>query len=207
MSEVAPSGSDGPIEVIVLNGASSSGKTTLAASLQDVLEESWLVFGIDTLISALPLALLEIHDDATIGARPRDHVFRKGGLSFGAEGEVTVGAEYRRLEAAWLLGLSAIADSGVRLILDEVFLDGRHSQDRVHQALAGRRVAWIGVTCDLDVATKRERDRGDRVVGESEKQARLVHDGVLYDLVVDTTSRSSDEVAGQIARHLRASTA
>jgi len=84
MSEVAPSGSDGPIEVIVLNGASSSGKTTLAASLQDVLEESWLVFGIDTLISALPLALLEIHDDATIGARPRDHVFRKGGLSFGA---------------------------------------------------------------------------------------------------------------------------
>ena len=207
MSEVAPSGSDGPIEVIVLNGASSSGKTTLAASLQDVLEESWLVFGIDTLISALPLALLEIHDDATIGARPRDHVFRKGGLSFGAEGEVTVGAEYRRLEAAWLLGLSAIADSGVRLILDEVFLDGRHSQDRVHQALAGRRVAWIGVTCDLDVATQRERDRGDRVVGESEKQARLVHDVVLYDLVVDTTSRSSDEVAGQIARHLRASTA
>ena len=138
-----------------------------------IRDRSWLVFGIDTLISALPLALLEIHDDATIGARPRDHVFRKGGLSFGAEGEVTVGAEYRRLEAAWLLGLSAIADSGVRLILDEVFLDGRHSQDRVHQALAGRRVAWIGVTCDLDVATQRERDRGDRVVGESEKQARL----------------------------------
>jgi hypothetical protein len=64
MSAESPS-STTPIEVIVLNGASSSGKTTLAAALQDILEESWLVFGIDTLISALPLDLLEIHDDAT----------------------------------------------------------------------------------------------------------------------------------------------
>ena len=69
--------SDGPVEVIVLNGASSTGKTTLATSLQDGLEESWLVLGVDTLISALPLALLNIHDDATIGARPKDHVVRR----------------------------------------------------------------------------------------------------------------------------------
>jgi len=33
-----PTGGDGPVEVIVLNGASSTGKTTLAASLQDVFD-------------------------------------------------------------------------------------------------------------------------------------------------------------------------
>jgi chloramphenicol 3-O phosphotransferase len=73
--------------------------------------------------------------------------------------------------------------------------------------LAGRRVAWIGVICDVDVASQRERDRGDRVVGASEKQSRRVHEGVRYDLVVDTTSRTTDDVACEIAQYVRALTA
>ena len=195
---------DNPVEVIVLNGPSSSGKTTLATELQEVLEETWLVFGIDTLISALPLALLEIHEGATIGARPKEHLVRDGGIRFDADGEITVGSEFRRLETAWLSGLSSIVESGVRLILDEVFLDGAHSQDRLRQALAGRRVAWIGVTCNVDVATQRERDRGDRVVGEFERQSGRVHEGVQYDLVIDTTSRPSNELAREIAEYVQA---
>jgi chloramphenicol 3-O phosphotransferase len=203
MGAVVPSRDDN-IEVIVLNGPSSAGKTTIASALQEVLEVSWLVFGIDTLIGALGLPLLEMHDDAIIGARPRQHVVREGGIKFDVDGEITVGAEFRRLEAAWLEGLSRMAESGARLILDEVFLDGVHSQDRFRRAFDGRSIMWVGVTCDVDVATQRERDRGDRVVGASEKQSRHVHEGVHYDLVVDTTSRTPDDVAQQIAEHLRA---
>jgi chloramphenicol 3-O phosphotransferase len=194
---------DGPVEVIVLNGASSTGKTTLAAALQDVLEESWLVFGIDTLISALPLALLEIHEEAIIGAHPKEHEVRPGGIRFDANGEIAIGSEFRRLEEAWLHGLSMMAASGVRLILDEVFLDGALSQNRVRQHLDGRHVVWVGVTCDVEVATRRERDRGDRVVGASAQQIGRVHQGVDYDLIVDTTSRSSLDVATEIAGFTR----
>jgi len=203
MSEKSPSRRGAPIEVIVLNGASSSGKTTLAVALQDIFDESWLIFGIDTLISALPLALLDLHEDATIGARPRDHVVREDGISFDAGGEITIGAEFRRLEGAWVKGLSSIAETGARLILDEVFLDGARSQDRLRRALAGRNIAWIGVTCDATVATQRERDRGDRVVGGFERQSTRVHEGVHYDLVVDTTSRPTHEIAQQIVEHVR----
>jgi chloramphenicol 3-O phosphotransferase len=202
MTMDAPMTSTVPFDVIVLNGASSSGKTTLAAARQDTLDESWLVFGIDTLISALPLALLEIHPDAEIGAHPREHHVRDGGIAFDADGAITVGAEFRRLEAALRKGLSTIAESSVHLILDEVFLDGVRSQDQLRHALAGRRIAWIGVTCDNEVAARRERDRGDRVVGASEIQSMLVHDSVLYDLVVDTTARSAHEVAREIVDRL-----
>jgi chloramphenicol 3-O phosphotransferase len=194
------------IEVIVLNGTSSSGKSTLAEALQDVLDESWLVFGIDTLFRALPLSLLEIHEDATFSPRPRDHVVRDGGISFDVDGAITVGVEFRRLEDSLLVGLAAIAESGTRLILDEVFLDGGTSQERVRQALAGRRVAWVGVTCDVAVAMQRELDRGDRVVGMVERQSKIVHDGVHYDLVVDTTSRPASELARQITEHLHVPT-
>jgi chloramphenicol 3-O phosphotransferase len=194
------------VEVIVLNGTTSSGKTTLAEALQDVLEESWLVFGIDTLLSALPLALWDIADDAIISPRPRDHEVRDGGIAFSADGDVTVGVEFRRLEDSWLQGLATIAASGTRLILDDVFLDGVTSQDRLRHALSGRHVMWVGVTCDVDVALQRERDRGDRVVGMVARQSSSVHEGVHYDLVVDTTTQSATEVARQIAEHLHAAT-
>jgi len=190
----------------VLNGVSSSGKTTLAEALQDTLGDTWLIFGIDTLLSALPLALLEIHPDAAIGAHPREHHVREGGIAFDQDGTITVGAEFRRLESAWLKGVAAVVDSGVRLILDEVFLDGVLSQDRLGHALAGHRIAWFGVICDDDVAARRERERGDRVVGASQKQSVLVHEGVHYDLVVDTTVSTPQEVARQIVDHLLAST-
>ncbi len=191
-----------PIEVIILNGTSSSGKSTLAQALQDLLDESWLVFGIDTLFRALPLSLLDIHEDATFRPLPEDHVAREGGISFDAEGAVTVGVEFRRLDDARLVGLAAIAETGTRLILDEVFLDGGETQERVRRTFAGRRVAWVGVTCEHAVAKQREIDRGDRVVVMVEQQSQIVHDGVHYDLVVDTTSRPTLELAHEIAQHL-----
>lgn len=198
-----PSETAAAIDIIVLNGTSSSGKTSLAVALQDVLDDSWLVFGVDTLIGALPLALVDIHEAATIDARPEVHDVRDGGISFGADGDISVGLEYRRLEASWLMGLATIATSGTRLILDEVFLDGERSQERFRQSFPGRRIAWIGVTCDRDVATERERRRGDRVVGMVEKQSSLVHEGVVYDLVVDTTVHTAPELARRIANYLR----
>jgi chloramphenicol 3-O phosphotransferase len=204
MSAELPSMGD-VVGVIVLNGPSSSGKTTLAHALQDVLEDTWLVFGIDTLITALPLALLEIHEDAVLAAHPRRHLVRDGGISFDAHGTITLGTEFRRLEAAWLKGVAAIVADGVHVILDEVFLDAGTSQDRLRQALNGRRIAWIGVTCDLDVLTRRERERGDRPLGGAEHQSRRVHDGVHYDLTVDTTSRTPDALAREIASHVVAS--
>jgi chloramphenicol 3-O phosphotransferase len=100
-----------------------------------------------------------------------------------------------------LLFLSTIAESGTRFILDEVFLDGVRSQDRLDRSLTGRTIAWVGVTCDADVAKVRERNRGDRVVGMFERQSKRVHDGVHYELVVDTTSSTPHEVAQEIARH------
>jgi chloramphenicol 3-O phosphotransferase len=118
-----------------------------------------------------------------------------------------VGSEFRRLEAAWLRGLAVIGDSGTRLILDEVFLDGGVSQERLRRAFAGRRLLWVGVTCDVGVAVQRERDRGDRVVGMVERQSTSVHVGVHYDLTVDTTSNAPHELARKIAELIQTPTA
>ena len=44
--------------VLVLNGGSSSGKSTLARALQTALPGVWLRLGVDTLVEACPADLL-----------------------------------------------------------------------------------------------------------------------------------------------------
>lgn len=178
--------SHGPASVIVLNGASSSGKTSIALQLQRILPDVWCHFGVDELIAALP-------------PRPSG----RAAISFGERGEVSVGAEFRALEAAWLTGLAAMVRAGLRLIIDDVFLSGAASQARLAERLVGLQVCWIGVRCDPTVAAARERARPDRVAGMAVSQSPLVHAGVHYDLEVDTTATTVVECAERIAAILR----
>lgn len=117
-------------------------------------------------------------------------------------GGVSVGAEFRALDAAWTEGIAAVAGAGAGIVVDDVFLGGPHSQERRRKALAGLDVLWVGVRCDSAVAEGREITRGDRVRGMAASQAQLVHEGVHYDLEVDTTHTEALECARTIAAHV-----
>ncbi|MFB7184182.1 chloramphenicol phosphotransferase CPT [Streptomyces sp. NPDC056178] len=173
--------------MIVLNGGSSSGKSGIARCLQAVLPEPWLAFGVDTLVDAMPASM-----------RTSD-----AGIEFAPDGEVIVGPEFRTLETAWIEGIAAMARSGARVIVDEVFLGGAESQRRWQKALDGVGVLWVGVRCESEVAAAREVARGDRVTGMAASQADVVHRGVFYDLEVDTTRSESMECARIIADRVR----
>ena len=170
-------------QVIVLNGGSSSGKTGIARCLQAVLPRPWLSLSVDTFVDALPAAM------RTSGA----------GIEFADDGGVHVGPEFRALEATWIAGVAAMVRAGARVIVDEVFLGGPDSQKRWRDALDGLDVLWVGVRCDPDVAAGRETARGDRVAGMAASQAALVHEGVTYDLEVDTTHNEALTCAYAIA--------
>ncbi|AJF66494.1 chloramphenicol phosphotransferase CPT [Streptomyces vietnamensis] len=172
--------------MIILNGGSSSGKSGIVRCLQAVLPEPWLAFGVDSFIDALP-------------AKMQDS---DGGIVFDAVGGVSVGAGFRALEAAWAGGLVAMARAGARIVVDDVFLGGAASQQRWREALGDLPVLWVGVRCDSAVAEGREIARGDRTVGMAAQQALIVHEGVEYDIEVDTTRAESLECARAIADKL-----
>ncbi|MER6298772.1 chloramphenicol phosphotransferase CPT [Kitasatospora sp. NPDC001539] len=169
------------MNVIVLNGGSSSGKSSIARRLQELLPEPWLHLGADTMVAALPPRLL----DGGGGI---------GGLQDG-DGTVEVGPVFAALDAAWTAGVAAMARAGARIVVDEVFLGGPASQQRWRAALEGLDVLWVGVRCDPAVAAAREAGRGDRVAGMAAAQAESVHRGVAYDLVLDTSQASPDACA------------
>ncbi len=69
-------------QVIVLNGGSSSGKSSIARALQEILPGLWLTFGVDTFIDALPNG----------GDSPR------AGITYEQDGTITFTTEHRALE-------------------------------------------------------------------------------------------------------------
>lgn len=172
-------------QIIVLNGGSSAGKTGLARCLQAILPQPWLRTGVDDFVDMLPPALLG-----------------DGGIEFGAQGEVVVGAGFREAEAAWMAGIAAMAHAGARIIFDDVFLGGAASQERVRAHFGGLQVLWVGVRCAAEIAVGREIARGDRVAGMAASQADAVHLGVSYDVQVDTGQHESLACAHLIAVHV-----
>lgn len=178
------------MHVIVLNGGSSSGKSSLARALQERLPEPWLHLGADTMVAALPPWLLAGGEGI-------------GGLDDG-DGTVEVGPVFAALDAAWTVGVAAMARAGARIVVDEVFLGGAASQQRWRSALEGLDVLWVGVRCAPEVAAAREAARGDRVAGMAAAQASAVHEGVAYDLVVDTSQASPGECTQAILARVTA---
>lgn len=181
-------------DVIVLNGGSSSGKSSIARLLQELLDAPWAALGVDDLAAALAPSLVG-------EAPPRPG--RPSLLAFGADGTVEVGEAWRPVEKAWHAGVAAMARSGLGVILDEVLLGGGAGQRRIAEALSGLSVLWVGVHCSPAVAAEREKGRPDRIVGMASSQAMTVHEAVRYDVVVDTTATSSDECARTVLAHVQ----
>lgn len=169
--------------VVLLNGGSSSGKTTLARELQTSLPGVWLRLGIDTLVAACPPSLLS-----------------PDGLDVAADGTVTSGPEFTKAELHWMAALARIAELGGNIVIEDNFVSGPASQQRWSHALRNVDVRWIGVHCPPAVAQRREKSRGDRPAGMAADQAERVHVGIYYDFEVDTETRSVTENAAAIRR-------
>lgn len=133
----------------------------------------WLRWSIDDLVEALP---------ATGG--------HEAIITFTSDGGVALGSDFQHAETAWMAGLAAMARAGTGVIVDDIFLSGSASQERLRAGLHGLQVVWVGVRCDPYVAAERETRRRDRTAGMAASQAKVVHQGVVYDVEVDTSSSS-----------------
>ncbi|MGZ4163787.1 MAG: chloramphenicol phosphotransferase CPT family protein [Tumebacillaceae bacterium] len=173
--------------ILILNGGSSSGKTSIAKSLQDLLPTPWLHFSIDDLLDAMPSSMFTTDT----------------GIVFDSDGSVNPGSDFRTLEAAWMQGIAAIVRAGTRVIVDDVFISGVEARKRWQVALEGLDVLWVGVRCDPAVATAREMNREDRITDMAASQALKVHMDMDYDLEVDTTETSTQVCAQMIADKIR----
>jgi chloramphenicol 3-O phosphotransferase len=183
--------------VIVLNGTSSSGKSTLSRALQARLEGPWLGVGIDTVVFALPKAYL----NPPLWGEVFRYVPREEKSA--APFRIETGELGHRLIEGMHRMVAALADAGLDVIVDHVLLEPEWLPD-LRDRLAGQEVLVVGVRCPLDVVVAREAARKDRTIGQAAAQFDVVHRAGGYDLEVDTSLLAADEAADRIATAMEA---
>ena len=168
-------------KVVFLNGTSSSGKTSIAKHLQELLlPDIYLNFSIDSILYALPPSALK---RMTTGQDISD-------------------LRYDTLVEAYYSCARTLVVSGHHLIMDDA-VTGVQSAAMVKRHLEDLHPVMVGVHCDLQVLKARELNRGDRTIGEAEWQFPTIHSHIKYDIEVDTTTTSAIQVAENIATILK----
>lgn len=178
-----------PVQIIYLNGPSSSGKTTLAKALQHSFETLFLLVGIDKIIGWMP----EKVNDWTGGEAPLGYSWRKDKDAAGnLIHELQSGPYAKEIAKTFQEIVLLLAQKGHPIIIDDVSF-GKQQIDEWKKLLKDFHVLWVGVNAPLDVLEKREKERGNRMIGSARAQFHKVHVDVTYDLEIDTRHASNAE--------------
>jgi chloramphenicol 3-O phosphotransferase len=178
-----------PVQIIYLNGPSSSGKTTLAKALQHTFEEPFLHVGIDKIIGWMP----EKVNNWTGGEAPIGYSWKK---SVDASGhpiqELQAGPYAKKIDKTFQEVVLALAKMGHRIVIDDVSFR-KQQLDEWKKTLKDFQVLWVGVHAPLPILEQREKDRGNRILGSARGQFHKVHIDAAYDLEIDTHQSSTSE--------------
>ena len=182
------------LQIIYLNGPSSSGKTTLAKALQEAFETPYLHVGIDKIIGWMP----EKFNDWTGNSAPMGYSWKEGQDASGALiQELQTGPYGKKIEETFLEIILTLAKMGHPLIIENVSYSEQEG-DTWKAALKNFSVLWVGVNAPLSVLEEREKERGNRIVGSARGQFDKVHAHIVYDLEVDTHHSSCQEIVEAI---------
>ena len=166
------------VTIILLNGTSSAGKTTIAKALQQVMDAPYLHVPIDSFEDMMPER-----------------------QKLGEPGSPLWQSVFNRMLSGFHHSLAALANTGSNLIVDHLLIQGIEPQNWLTECLdllAPFTVYFVGVHCPLEELRRREQARGDRGIGLAEFQLSRVHRHGIYDLEVDTTVLSAAQCALKI---------
>jgi chloramphenicol 3-O phosphotransferase len=165
-----------PGHIILLNGASSAGKSTLARALQRCLPLPFWHYSIDHLLAAKVLPGDRI-DSGEFPWRPtqREPFFE-----------------------GFHNSIAAFAAAGNNLVVEHI-VETRAWMNRLLLLLEPFDVFFVGVHCPLEELERREVLRGDRRIGEARADFQVTHGFGHYDFEC-TMTEAAGVVASSVVR-------
>ncbi|WP_170410409.1 chloramphenicol phosphotransferase CPT family protein [Ruegeria atlantica] len=185
--------------VILLNGVGSVGKSSIAKALQNITKQPFLHIEMDAFLAMLPDRLAGDPDGLS---------FEKRVVDGNAVTFARVGPAASRALSGMRRSVAAMASAGNNLIVDEVLFGNTEAGSanavaEYQSLLEPYNFYMVGVFASLGVLEERERKRGDRTLGLSRWQYERVHDGMTYDLSVNTEDASPLACAELIKANLK----
>lgn len=174
--------------IILLNGTSCSGKTTLTRAIQALMPEPYLHIGLDYFEAMQP-----VRNGARINVLYGQRTFSE---NYADRGPDFLPVFHRCIRA--------FSDEGANAVVEHIFVKRRWLKDVVEQ-LADSPVLFVGVHSPLPVLEERERNRRGAYIGQAEEHYRRLarlREIDPFDITVDTSTMSPEECALAIHRRL-----
>lgn len=149
-------------KVIIINGPSSSGKTTLAFAVQKQSDIPFLRFSFDLFLDNKSLPMEGI---------------RSGAFSW----ETIKPSVIRGIQQC----VPALTMAGNNVIFDHI-IETKPLLHHLIQSVSALDVFFVGLHCPLPELERRELQRGNRRVGEARADLETVHNITSYDLELDS---------------------
>ncbi|MFH1832220.1 MAG: hypothetical protein ABH827_05485 [bacterium] len=180
--------------VIIINGPSSVGKSSIIKAFQAKQNALWLSIGIDNFfVGVLPpkfyLERTPEHWPVMQGIASEDKDGKLFTLNIGPEGKKVIQGMHR--------AIAAYAHAGNNVIVDYIKYEQAWLPD-LQDTLHDINVIWIGVTASLETIQQREKTRKTSPEGHARSHYHTVHQGITYDLMLNTDSLTADQAAEQI---------
>lgn len=168
--------------IILLNGVSSAGKTTLTKAIQSRLDVPYYHICCDDFMSMSPKHILD--------------------KQFSKQLDVT--------QSMMQDVVKLYSDRGHHVIVDDVILDDnvpdlpeKNEWFRLYlEKFNDYPILFVNVICPLEELERRERERGDRAIGQSKFQLERMDTDVIYDMKVDTYNEGIERGAERIIKML-----
>jgi len=193
-----------PGQIVILNDAPLTGKSSVVKAIQDTFEGVWMDFGVDVFARGVTPKRYQ----PGIGLRPGP------GLGFGGDAP-ELEPLVPRFYAAMYESIVVHSRLGLNVVADVSHHGAIHPGIRPNYArqLEGLPVLFVGVRCPIREIMKR-RSQADResgyIVGTDDESVPLpvvlwqeeVHKPGIYDLEVDTSLLSPHDCAKEIRQRL-----
>ena len=182
--------------IIVLNGTSSAGKTTLAKAIQTEAAEPYHLFAFDQFRDGLPDRYRGLNSPEgspgnaglNVVAAPADGTI-KTYIKMGSHGLAMLRGMHR--------AVASFAEEGHHVIVDH-FINHLDAAADLLATLKPFNPLLVGVVCDRAELLRRESLRPGRFPGTAETQRKIMNDCFEYDMTVDSTHTPASELARQV---------
>ena len=167
--------------LIVITGSSGVGKSSLAQALQEeLLPDQWLHFSVDTLFYCLPRSIVQRvdrHNDRSL-------------------------VDSKSIVKSSHACVRTLLDQGYKVVFDTVIMS-QVGADGLLAAFDEFEPLLVALTCSWEQIKRRTLARGDRTLEEVEHGYKKAEGHLSCHCTFDSTNASAEQIAVQLAAHVR----
>lgn len=187
-----------PGKIIVLNGPSSSGKSSIQKAFQSLMMPNlWVKVGIDNLFDQVMPDITPENMSFWQSKNPIRWVQESTDTDENKVITLFVGPQGDKVAYAMNSSIAAYAKNGCNVIVDYIAYDQKWLKD-LEKKCAAFTTYYVSVEIPLEELEQREQARGTSPKGHARSHYFNVYGDKKYDLTVNTGMNSAQEIAQQI---------